>query len=268
MTTRITATLGVLGACAAASLAEPVFIATANNTMYRFTIGGNIETFTLGDKMMSLAVAPDGRILGHSAERNTGQLWESYELVGALGANPSLSMLSDQVPGPRPTLSFAGGNAYSTREASDQTTEFITVDPSTLVDSGLVGNTGLGRSTNGSGYDPGSDTLYVINGTTDSLYTINRNDGSATLVGVLGMDYFNGGAEFFGGTLYAFVQDTSRQQLVLGSIDTSNGTFTGLRVIDSYDPNDSTFIGLTVVPAPASLGLLALGGLVAARRRR
>ncbi len=60
------ATLAIVGAAAAAQ-AEPTFWATANNTLYRFTTNGAIDTFTLGDKMMSLAVDPSGAIVGHSA---------------------------------------------------------------------------------------------------------------------------------------------------------------------------------------------------------
>jgi hypothetical protein len=188
--------------------------------------------------------------------------------VGALGGSPSLSMLSDQVPGPRPTLSFAGGSAYSTREDAGQNSEFITVDSGTLVDSALVGPMGLGHGTNGSGYDAANDVLYVINGTRDALFTVDRVSGAASLVGVLGLDYLNGGAEFFDGTLYAILQDTSRDQFVFGTINTGTGEFGFLRTITSYDPNLTYFASIAVVPAPASLGLIGLGALVAARRRR
>jgi len=263
-----TVLLCIVGGAALSASAQPVFIAFVDETMYRFNLNDPLESFQLTDKMMSLTRAPDGRFVGHSAERNSGSnLWDSYELVGALGNNPSLSMLSDQVPGPRPTLSFAGGNAYSTREDANDLTELITVDPFTLVDSGLVGNTGLGRSTNGSGYDPVNDVLYVINGTSDSLYTVDRGTGAATLVGSLGLDYFNGGAEFFDGTLYAFIQDTSRQEFVLGTIDASTGQFSFLRSITAYDPNVTHYASLAVVPAPATLSLLGLG-ILARRRRR
>lgn len=261
------AVLCVLGGAACAAAAQPVFLAVVDTTLYRFTLNGQAETFTLSDKMMSLALAPDGRFLGHSAEKNSGQLWESYELIDPLGT-PSLSMLSDQVPGPRPTLSFAEGNAYSTREDANQTTELITVDGNTLVDDALIGNTGLGRSTNGSGYDAANDILYVINGSTDLLYTVDRATGAATPVGGLGLDYFNGGAEFFDGTLYALLQDTSREEFVFGTIDTSSGAFTGLRVVTGYDPAEVHFASLAVVPAPATLGLLGAGLLAGARRRR
>jgi len=261
------ATLVVVGVAAAAQ-AEPTFWATTNNTLYRFTTTGSVDTFTLSDKMMSLAIDSTGAIVGHSAEKNSGQLWESYQLMDPTGT-PSLSLLSDQVAGPRPTLSFDNtGTGFSTREDGSNITQLITVN-SDLTDNALIGSTGLGRGTNGSGYDPTNDTLYAINNTTDSLYSVNRTDGSVTNIGSLGLDYFNGGAEFVDGTLYAFIQDVSREMFVFGAIDTNTGAFTTIRDIASYDPTITYFSGLTgVVPAPGSLALLGLGGLVASRRRR
>ncbi len=267
MMIRTAAFLTVLGGVAAASVAGPTFIAFGNNTMYRFGATGAIETFTMGDKMMSLTTRPDGAIVGHSAERNFGQMWESYEILGANTNSPMLSMLSDQVPGPRPTLSFADGSAYSAREGGSGA-ELITVDDGTLIDNGLIGNLNIQDGVNGSGYDAINDVLYGINRDQDVLVTINRDTGNATPVGSLGIDFFNGGAEFYNGTLYAFVQDLGSQMLVFGSVDTGTGLFTAIRDIDTYDANGTTFMSLALVPAPASLGLLAMGGLVATRRRR
>ena len=265
-TTRTAVLLTTLGT-ASAAIAGPTFVAFGNTTMYRFGASGPIDSFTLSDKMMSLTTDPSGRIVGHSAERNTGQMWESYELLGANTNAPSLSMLSDQVPGPRATLSYAQGTGYSAREGSGGA-ELITVDGSTLIDNGLVGNLNIQDGVNGTGYDAVNDVLYGINRDQDVLVTISRNTGNATVVGPLGVDFFNGGAEFYNGTLYAFIQDLGSQTLVFGSIHTGTGAFTAIRTIDTYDPNETTFMSLALVPAPASLGLLAIGGLAALRRRR
>jgi hypothetical protein len=262
MQIRLAATLALVGAAAAAT-AQPVFFATGNNTLYRFTLNGSVDTFQLNDKMMSLALDPNGDIVGHSAEINGGQGRESYRLDDPFGT-PSLTMLSDQVAGPRATLTFVASQGY----AVDEDGMLNTVDGATLVDTGVVGDLGLPTDSNGSGYDPATDTFYLINGTTDSLYSVDYTDASNTLIGSLGIDYLFGGAEFFDGTLYAWVQDTGRQQLVLGSVDTTTGAFTALRAVDSYDPNENIFMGLAVVPAPATVGLLAAGALAAVRRRR
>lgn len=266
MTIRTAALLTALGT-ATAAVAGPTFVAFGNNTMYRFGATGGIDTFTLSDKMMSLTTAPDGRIVGHSAERNTGQMWESYELVGADTNAPFLSMLSDQVEGPRATLSYAMGTGYSARDGSTGA-ELITVDDTTLIDNGLIGNLNIQDGINGSGYDAVNDVLYGINRDQDALVTISRTTGNATVVGSLGVDYFNGAAEFHDGVLYAFIQDLNAQMLVFGTVNTTTGAFTAVRTIDTYDANGTTFMSLALVPAPASLGLLATGGLVAMRRRR
>lgn len=267
MNIRTAALLTALGAAATTAVAGPTFVAFGNTTMYRFSDVGAIETFTLGDKMMSLTTDPTGRIVGHSAERNSGQQWESYELVGANTNAPSLSMLSDQVPGPRATLSFAQGTAYSAAEGANGA-QLITVDAGTLVDNGVVGDMNIQDGVNGTGYDAVNDVLYGINRDQDALVTIDRNTGNATVVGSLGVDFFNGGAEFYNGVLYAFIQDVNSQTLVFGTIDTGTGAFSAVRTIDTYDANETTFMSLALVPAPSSLGLLALGGLAAARRRR
>lgn len=264
---RTAAIVSVLGGMAAAAGAQ-TFIAFANTTMYRFELNANVETFTMGARMMSLANAPDGSIVGHSPDRLNGNNRESYQLVNPFSANPMLSLISDAVPGQRPTLSFTDDAAYSTREDANDQTELITVDPNTLIDSGLVGNTGLGRGTNGSGYDPASDTLYVINRERDALFIADQTDGSVDLVGSLNVDYFNGGAEFFDGTLYAWLQLDGTDELVVGTIDTGTGAFTQLQSLGFAEPDVTTYMSLVVVPAPASAALLGLGGLVALRRRR
>lgn len=264
MSTHIVALSIAMGAIGSAACAQPVFLAFTNDTLHRFTLNGPIETFQMSDTMMSLARRSDGAFVGHSPMASGEQGRQSYELVDPLGAAPSLNLLSNQIAGPRGTLSFVGSQGY----AVGNTDELLTVDFSTLEDTGSVGHMGLPTDSNGSGYDRLNDKLYIINGQNDALYSVNYNDATPTMIGSLGVDYLFGGAEFFGGTLYAFIQDTSRQRFVLGSVNTSTGEFTFLRDVAGYDPNDNVFASLAVVPAPATLGLIGLGGLATLRRRR
>jgi MYXO-CTERM domain-containing protein len=254
--------VAVAGVAAGAS-AQPVFFATANDTLYRFSLGGPIDEFQLSDRIMSLAVNPDGDIVGYGPDINGNQARNSFRLDNPFGS-PSLSLLSDQITSQRPTLTFVGDEGYTVGDID----VLRTVDSVLLEDTGVVGNLGLPTDSNGSGYDAVNDVFYLINGTNDALYTVNYSNAATTLVGSLGLDYHFGGAEFFEGTLYALIEDTSRQELVLGSIDTSSGAFTPLQSIASYDPNQNNYIGLAVVPTPSSLALLSLGALAAGRRRR
>ncbi|MBK7404988.1 MAG: PEP-CTERM sorting domain-containing protein [Phycisphaerales bacterium] len=253
-----------LGMAASVATAGPTFVAFANDTMYRFSMNGPIESFQMSDSMMSLARRGDGALVGHSPRAAGEQLWQSYELVDPTGAAPSLSLLSDQITAPRPTLSFVGSQGY----AVGNTDELFTVDSGTLADSGSVGHMGLPTDSNGSGYDQVNDVLYIINGQNDALYRVDYGSAAPTMVGSLGVDYLFGGAEFFGGTMYAFIQDTNLQRFVFGSVDTSTGAFTMLRDIAGYNVNDNVYAALAVVPAPASLGLIGVGGLALLRRRR
>ncbi len=258
-----TVLLGVLIGCATAATAEPVFLAFTNNTMHRFTLNVQIESIQMSDSMMSLARRGDGALVGHSPRGTGEQMWQSYELLDPLGA-PSLSLLSDQIGGPRGTLSFVGSQGF----AIGNVDELMTVDSNTLEQTGTVGNMGLPINSNGSGYDAVNDVLYIINGTDDALYRVDYNNATPTLVGQLGNNYLFGGAEYYDGTLYALLQDTGLEQFVLGSVDTTTGQFTALQVVAAYDPNENTFASLAVIPSPSVIAVLGMGGLLASRRRR
>jgi hypothetical protein len=173
------------------------------------------------------------------------------------------------------SLSFIGDTLYGFQKTPGNpanTTTLVTIDPVNDTQS-LVGATGLTTvGANGSGYDPTTDTLYtVVDGAlgtgdlTEVDYGLaNGPDPTGTVVGDLGVDFGNGGAEFFDGTLYALIQDLTNQTLVVGSVDTTTGLFTQLQQFDVFTPGP---VGLAVVPEPATLSLLALAGLAVLRRR-
>lgn len=259
---RIASVCGIaLGASVAA--AQPTFFVFQNEIAHRFTLNGQIETFQLSDRLMGSALAPDGVIRGTSALEDANG-WNAYAVDDPFGT-PSLSVISDTNSGPYAFVTYVGDTAYSTNSAG----ELLIMDPLTLAEQSVVGNMGVGGLNVGAGYDPATDTFYMINKDTDSLYTVDYTNATATLVGNLGFDWFNAGAEFFDGTLYAAVQDLASGNLILGEVDTGTGAFTALRTVAQFDPNGNPMqVSLAIVPAPAGLALLGLGGLVAGRRRR
>lgn len=122
-----------------------------------------------------------------------------------------------------------------------------------------IGETGLSQII-GLAMDPVSGLLYGYDSSTESLYTIDTGDGSATLVGasglslpaIGGMDFSADGSTLLltgGGVLY--------------TVDKSNGLLT---------PAGDTGLNASAlsyrVPTPASAALLGLGGLAMCRRRR
>jgi hypothetical protein len=256
--------LAMLAGAASVAVAGPTFFVFQNETAYRFTQNGQIDSFVLSDRLMGSAYAPDGVIRGTSAIPKQNAGWEAYSVNDPMGT-PSLTEVSDTNSGPFSSVTYVGNTAYSFNSAG----ELLTLDFSTLAQTGVVGNIGLGSGNVGSGYDASSDTMYIINKDTDSLYTLGYNTATPTLVGGLGFDWFNGGAEFFNGTLYAVVQEVSSGNLVLGEVSTSTGAFSALRTVATFDPNGAPMqVSLSIVPAPAGLGLLGLAGLAAVRRRR
>lgn len=251
------------GATAAVAQAEPTFFAFQNETVYRFTLNGTIDNFGVSARLMGSSLAPDGTIRGTSAILHGGA-YPAFSVTDPMGT-PSLAQISNVNAGPYAFVTYVGNTCYSVNSAG----ELLTMDPVTLAEQGAVGDMGLGSGNVGAGYDAANDTFYMINKETNSLYTVNYNNATPALVGGLGLDWFNAGAEFFDGTLYALIQDPSLGLLQLGSINTGTGEFTLLRTVTTYDPNGSPMqVSLAVVPAPAGLALLGLGGVAALRRRR
>lgn len=122
-----------------------------------------------------------------------------------------------------------------------------------------IGETGLSDLI-GIAMDPVSGNLYGYDGSTEALYIIDTTTGQPTLVGFSGQTIAAiGGMDFSGdGSVLLLADDND----ILFTIDKSNGMMT-----------PAGDVGLNVsalsfrVPEPTTLALLALGGLVALRRR-
>jgi hypothetical protein len=261
--TALLAAMAGLASAAGFVQAQPTFFVFQNEIAHRFTLNGSIDTFAVSDRLMGSALAPDGVIRGTSALPDSGG-WNAYALNDPFGT-PSLSTISTTNTGPFAFVTYVGNTAYSTNSAG----ELLIMDPVTLAQQSVVGNMGIGGLNVGAGYDAATDTFYMINKDTNSLYTVDYTNATPTLVGNLGFDWFNAGAEFFNGKLYAAVQQISSGELLLGTVDTSTGAFDTIRTVALFDPNGNPMqVSLAIIPAPATLALAGLGGLLVARRRR
>lgn len=157
----------------------------------------------------------------------------------------------------------AAGNSLSASgwqfsDANDYFTFGFTVDAGYSVD---LSQLWLGSRSSGTG--PGLLGLfYSGDGFSTSLHTFNQAPGSNFVNSIIDLSSLTG----LTGTVefrIQMIQDVSASGGAVGSA----GTF---RVGDHFDGANFTemrFVG-KVVPAPASIALVGLGGLVATRRRR
>lgn len=257
---------------APAAFAQPVFLSTQNDVLFRYGLSGPIETLQLTDRVIGMARDPmTGVIIAMSPPDVLGGQGKIYRLDNPLSANPTLTLLNNTLVTQYPTATFIGGELYAFRN-TDQT--LIHIDLTTFAETpvGASGFTGLDR-VGGSGYDPVTNTLFAVTGQANvpnALYTvdfglINGPNPTGSLVGHLGIINESNGAEWHNGRLWAAMQNTNTGDYELGVINVATGAYSARRVLgmSSMDPT-----GLVVIPAPGAAALLTLAGLAALRRRR
>lgn len=265
-------TAGALGALALASAAgaSPMLLATTGDTLYRVGQGGGVESFQLSDTIISQTVLSDGTILAFSSTRSSGS-YEVYELVGADGPNPSLSLLNSARSVSHPTYTDVNGQLYSVRSDT-----LYTVDPAAdyaVTNAGSLGLGNPGGIIGGSAYDPATDTFYVVS-RDGNVYTVDYSltrgsTPAATLLGGMGLSQAqNHGAEFFDGGLYAAVQNQNTNEMSVGEIDTATGAFSAWATLDLTQTGGLAPTSLAVIPTPGSVALAGVGLLAIGRRRK
>ena len=261
------ASLAVFGSAAGIASANPTFLATFGDTLFRYDAGSDtLESFTLSDRIISATARSDGSFLMFSRGL-ANEPFQAYELSGALGATPQLVELATGLADVPSGVTEVGGQLFGVRDGS-----LYTYDSGTFAET-LVGSLGLAgdaASTGSLAYDAGSGTLYMV-ARDDNLYEVNQGTGAASLVGGTGADLFNSGLEFLGADLFGAIFDDVGATLSLGGIDTSGGAFTSLTSIDVsglLGTGPLPPVSLLVVPAPGTLALAGLGVLGFARRRR
>ncbi|MBX9736407.1 MAG: DUF4394 domain-containing protein [Phycisphaerales bacterium] len=114
-----------------------------------------------------------------------------------------------------------------------------------------------------------STTLFVIDSGRDSLARLNVATGALTTVGSLGLgNGVNdmGGFDISGqtGVAFAAVRNTLLSSTTFWSINLATGQGTQIGEVGG----GAILTAITVVPAPSSMALLGLAGVIAGRRRR
>jgi hypothetical protein len=240
--------------------ADVTYLASSFETLYRVTPERSIETWNMGTIMRAMHRSSTAGTIYVMADVGGDADESLYTLNNALSGTPSLSYratlnnhygsmtgFDDQF------YAFSYGDLYSIDVS----------DPYNPVET-FIGPTGLGGGSAGAAYDPVGDVLYVLSRITDSLYSVDPLTAETTLVGAFGIDTDDLGGEWFDGQLYAAAQNLTSGSFEIGTIDHTSGAYAPLYSVASGASDVAT--GLTVIPEPATLGLLLVAGLTFARR--
>lgn len=125
-----------------------------------------------------------------------------------------------------------------------------------------IGSTGLTSFLN-LGYHRGTDTMYATNSNTDSLYTINRATGVATLVGPLVNSTNPNGLAYNPDNGLMYMIDNSTDNFYSLNLATGEANLIGFM-------GSGNLLGLAYIseiPEPASLAGLSMASLLVLRRR-
>ena len=262
---------------AGSATASPMFVATSGQTLYRFDLSGNVESFDLGREFNGAATDSEGRIWLTEKQDIDGDGFRALERIdNALAPNVSLTHMGDFLDGPSATITFIDDRLIAFQNVGLPQRRMVTVDPVAQTNT-PVGSTGLIVTRAKSlAFDPGTRTLYgseTVGSDANSLLIDHAvtalEDPSQTVLGPLGVIERSAGGEWLDGSYYhaaIFENQTGMFDLRIGTIDLQSGQWSEIMTIASNIENGA--VSLATVPAPASAGVLALGGVLAGRRRR
>lgn len=223
-------------------------IITSDDSTYNF-LGGATEIEINPSTGVGYAQNPNGVFMGNLFDGVTGASLSGS--VPTIGSFVGLEYVGDDLLG---TYHINAGGAST----------LAILDPTTGVQTD-IGLTGIGPI-NGLAYDASSGVLYGSTarnalGPTSWLVTIDLGTGAATPVGDMGVVV---GSIEFGSNGMLYAGGGAQDQGNIFTIDPGTGAST----LVGATGLGTVVTGLTLLPAPSSLALLGLGGLVASRRRR
>ncbi len=246
------------------ALANHTFFAMRGDQMFRYQ-AGSVSQFTMNGTVHSLSSTSQGVIGVSNAQNNPGDPpfnFDAYRLDNGFSGTPTLTTIGESEVHRFPTLTEVNGTMYGIHDE-----QIFTVDNS--FNNTFVANIDPGEATGGSAYDAASDTFYITGPVNNALYTLDLSDGSTSMIGTgVGFDFRNQGGEWWDGEYWAALEDLTNDRFVLGTIDTTTGLFNLEVVLLDTLAGDGGTVGLAIVPAPSTVALIGLGGLVATRRRR
>lgn len=214
----------------------------------------------------SHASAGFGSVIGVSSTNPGGASQAVYRVDNAFSGVPSLVAIDSITSGPVADLTVGNGSIFGVRTTGPGSNLFVHEFDANfdLLNSYDTGITAVDVGAGGIAYDASSDSFYLTDPDSDNLWNWSIG-GSATLVGTNSFDFNNNDLAIDPntGTLYAAIENVGSSTWEFGYFNKNNGQFTML----VSTPGSDGSVGLAI-PAPATLALVGLGGLVAGRRRR
>ncbi len=266
-------------AAAPAASAFPIIFATSNDVLFRIdsdTLA--VDTFTLSDDITAMSFDDNGVLWATSPrDMDADTFYDVYRISDPFGT-PSLLPISDGLVLKTPSIDWVGSTLYGLQTYDTGggvlSSKLVTIDPNTGNET-VVGATGAtGRVSGSIGVDVGSGVMYSIDHVDNNLYTLDWQllggpDPSSTLIGNTGYNPANTGLDYYDDTLYAMSMNNVSGNFDIGvfTVDTTTGAYT-LLVDLSGETATRGSQSIAVIPEPATLCLLALGGIAVAMRRR
>jgi hypothetical protein len=254
----------ILGLASVWARADTTYLASSFETLYRVTEGGGTESFDFDVKLRGMhhdASTGDTLVLGDAGGSAPATV---YMLGNAVSGTPTLTQYCN-LSRDYGSLTQIGSTFYAF--SADELYILDLSDPSNPVET-YIGSTGVGAN-GGAAYDPDSETLYMVSySDIDSLYTVDPNTGGATPIGSgLGVDSGGYGAEWFGGQVFAAAQNHTSGDFEIGTVDVVSGLYSATITVSAGGAADVA-TSLTVIPEPATLGLLLVACVALSRRGR
>jgi len=255
---------------ALADITPPPFLATNGSRAFTFSATEAPKEFQLAASNEDApgaypAISTDftGRVLVHGINSSGGGTF--YQLRG----NPS-NLWLDPIASTQSayhSFTYVGERMFGVKNFQGSLDEIVELNPYTFAEVGSFGIFDLGIG--GLAYVPNLNEFVVSDTRTNSFYGIaydgGGDRGSVRLIGHAGMRWGANGLEYHDGVVYGTAIRGEDMQLVFGSVDLDTGHFTVERVLGEAERGA---VGFGFVPAPGSVALLGLGGMLAARRRR
>lgn len=259
--------LTLTGLPAAPTLAQPGLIISQGTTIYRYQ-GGTVQSSLVNDTINGMTNAPFGMTVGNM---NGGASNGDVIALGSTAVyrvdNPATNPTLTQIGlrgGPNASPTFLNGRMFGVAGVLPQGSIIVEWDPVTFTEINRW-STGVFGGPGGLVAVPGTfDQFYYSEFNSDMIWHYRLGDTFSTpLCATPNNDYV--GLEMIGGTIYASYALPATRQFVLG-VQSLTGSFNQLAVLDTYHTGITGLAEL--VPAPGTAAMLALAGILAARRRR
>ena len=242
--------------------AEPIYLSSSYETLYRVMSTGEIESYDMGIKIRGMHYDQAADIVAVLADEGGSGITDVYLMANFASGTPSLTPyanLSHQYGG----FTQINGTYYAFSSGVLYTLNLD--DPANPIET-YIGTTGIPDS-GGAAYDPAHNTLYMTSYYSDALHVVDPETAAATQIGSgFGVDSDGLGAEWFDNQLYIANQNITSGNVEIGLVDVETGVYSQRVTLSAGASSQAT--ALTIIPEPQMLGMIMMAGGALLRRRR